>query len=489
MKTAGESGPVSAGLTNPFLQAPHAKKIATVLGIYICVLASISQSSGLSTLLPVAAMEIGGMDIYPLASSFSGPVSIALMPLFGYLAARNPAIKRPLFSASILIGALALLVRGMTDSMAVIVVTALLYGFVSAAVFVLGLTTIRDIFEKQDSGLYLGIFGAMQASGMILGSLLTGICIDVLGWRPVCFVLCALFIIGGLTVLLFSVKVSTADVAHLANKDIAHFDAPGTAALILFLFPLITAISCGKSVLPFGSFWNNALFVFAAIALVALIAIIKKKQASAIIPISVLKNRNVLCLASGNLCLSFANMPVFFFIPMYVLTVMNESALMASVTTVCLGLPGIVLGPIFGRRIAKAGTARNVICIGIVSRLLLLLGLIFFLTPDTNMVVLFAILLVFGGIASSVQQDSFVTGSQIQLPEKIRVQGASIVNVGQNVGSVLGVAAATLAVNALGVTEGLPLMFWISIGFVVAASVPTFLLKKGTTDNASISTK
>ncbi len=464
---------------NPFLAASHARKIVNIVGIYICVFTAISQSSGLSTLLPVAANEIGGMDIYPLASSFSGPVSIALMPLFGYLAARNPAIKLPLFVTSMLVGALCLFLRGIAPDMMVIVVSSLLYGIVSAGVFVLGLTTIRDLFDKESSGLYLGVFGTMQALGMVAGSILTGVVLDTVGWRAMCFILFALFVLGGLICLFGGVRVTKAQVSHLADANAALFDVPGTLALVVFLFALIMAISTGKSLVPFGSPLSNILFAIAAAGLLALVIVIARKQERAIIPPRVIKNRNVLCLCLGNVFLSFANMPVFFFIPSYVINVMGGSALLAAVSTMLLGIPGIFLGPILCRIIARRGTARDIILLGIGSRFFLLVGLIVLLRPDIPYVLLFALLFVFGGIASSVQQDAFVTGSQVQLSESIRVQGASVVSVGQNTGSVIGVAIATLAVSSMGVANGLGAVFMASAAVVLAAIVPTVLLRKG----------
>ena len=55
------------------------------------------QSSTLSTMLPMAAEEIGGKDYYSLASTIGAPLSIAAMPLWGYIAARSPHLKVPLF--------------------------------------------------------------------------------------------------------------------------------------------------------------------------------------------------------------------------------------------------------------------------------------------------------------------------------------------------------------------------------------------------------
>lgn len=49
--------------SNPFAAAPSSKKMLTLIGIYACLVATIIQSATASTLLPIAAADIGGLDI------------------------------------------------------------------------------------------------------------------------------------------------------------------------------------------------------------------------------------------------------------------------------------------------------------------------------------------------------------------------------------------------------------------------------------------
>ena len=65
METNAKHDP-SPSTRNPFEAAPTAKKNLTLIGIYIAVVGSIVQSSTLSTLLPVAVADIGGLDYYCL---------------------------------------------------------------------------------------------------------------------------------------------------------------------------------------------------------------------------------------------------------------------------------------------------------------------------------------------------------------------------------------------------------------------------------------
>lgn len=81
-------------LANPFMDAPNAKKMMTLIAVYLGVMANLMVSTTNSIVFPAAAAEIGGMEIYGLAQGISGILSVCVMPIFGFIAARNPATKR-----------------------------------------------------------------------------------------------------------------------------------------------------------------------------------------------------------------------------------------------------------------------------------------------------------------------------------------------------------------------------------------------------------
>ena len=69
-------------MNNPFLSAPKHKKALTLIGLYLGIVASLLNSSSTSVILPIAAMEIGGQDIYPLVNVI-GNLLICAMPVYG----------------------------------------------------------------------------------------------------------------------------------------------------------------------------------------------------------------------------------------------------------------------------------------------------------------------------------------------------------------------------------------------------------------------
>ncbi|MBR2789700.1 MAG: hypothetical protein IKD70_03670, partial [Eggerthellaceae bacterium] len=76
-----EASTVQATPANPFAEASSTKKRITLIAVFFAVFASILQSGTLSTMLPLAAADIGGTDYYSLASTIATPLGLAAMPL------------------------------------------------------------------------------------------------------------------------------------------------------------------------------------------------------------------------------------------------------------------------------------------------------------------------------------------------------------------------------------------------------------------------
>lgn len=466
----GKEAPV-----NPYYAATPAKKMVTLVGIYVAVIGSIVQSSSLSTLLPVAVGELGGMEYYSLANTLSGILSVAVMPLWGYLGAKYPAIKPQLFAASLLVGTAVVCARAFAPSMVWIVIPSAFYGLVSAGIFVLGYSIIRDMYDKAKAGMYLGLSGTMMSAGMLVGPVVAGAIMDASSWRMMCHVIWPLLALGAVMVL-FGVRVGKEEAACMARRG-GRFDAAGAVAVVVFLTALITGISLGASFLPFGSAGSNILFAVAGLALVALVSIISKKQERAFIPAPVLKNPNVLCFFVSNFFTMFSNMALFFFLPMYIISAMGYSAVEAGLSTTLYSVMGLFLSPVFGKMVGRSGNARGILTFGCILRMAVALALLFFLAPDMSIFVAYVVMFA-AGLYRPVQSSGYSAGPMIQVPEKLRVQGNSIIQVGQNLGSAIGTAVYGAILGIYGVAQGMPIALIVSIVAAAVAMLFTLKLKK-----------
>ncbi|MDR2381966.1 MAG: MFS transporter [Bifidobacteriaceae bacterium] len=464
---------------NPFEKAPSSKKLMTFLGICAAMVVALFQSSGLSTVLPAAVADVGGQELYPLASTLGGAITVLTMPLFGWLGARYPAGKRTLLTASLVVGALVCFARALAPNMPVIIVTSLFWAFTSAGVYVISYTMIRDMYPPERAGVLLGTVATMSAVGTLAGPVVTGLLIDNFGWRMACHALWPPMMIAAAMVF-FGVKVSAADAAPMA-RDTGKFDFLGCLAFVLFLGSIILVLSMGASAsgsafLPFGQIGSNLLIAASVVGLVVFVMVLKKKGDKAIVPIGALKNRNVAVLTGCNITLMASAMALYFFVPSYVLLVMKGTATQAALTIAATSLVGLVLGPIFGKWIGKTGSARGVLLLGTLVRLAVTVAFLLLLKPTASIWLVYVLMFLVG--IYNIQATTMNSAApQIQVPAEIRVQGNSVIQLGMTIGSSIGMAVYTLLIAMYGLEQGLTVSLIVALVLAVIGLFLGLLLR------------
>lgn len=462
-------------VSNPFFDAPNSKKFMVLIALFCAVFGQILHSATLSTLLPVAAAEIGGVEYYSLASTLGGVLSIAAMPLWGLLAARNASLKLPLFLVSLVAGVVAVLVRAFAPNMGVIVFTGILYGLVSPGIYVIGFVMVRDMFDSKKAAAYLGVIGTLQGAAMLIGPVAAGFIMDVAGWRIVCQIIWPFWAVACILLVMGCPRL-TKDQSEALSRKGGSLDVSGTVAIMIFLSALMLAMSLGSSFIRWGTPLNWALWAVVVITLIWLIAVIKKKKADAVVPLPALKDRNTLSMALANFFANFSNMAVFFFVPTYCLFVLGSSAAEAGLATSMMSIVPLFMSPIWGRMIGKAASAKGVLAIGQGFRVGVCLGLLCLAAFGAPLVA-FYVVLFFGGFYGSATSVGFSAGPQVQLREDIRIQGNSVIQMGQNLGGSIGTAFYTILIGMMGVGTGLFVAFGIAAAAALVALIFSLRLK------------
>lgn len=468
---------------NPFQQAPNSKKMLTLFSIYLGVIANLMVSSTNATLLPIAAADLGGMEIYGLAQSISGVLGVCAMPIFGFIGARKPYLKRSLVGGGLAVGAIVILARAIATNYWVIIVANIFWGLVSAGVFVVGFTMIRDMFDQKKAGFYLGLNGTMMSVAMIAGPLVGGVVIDQISWRVWSWIVFAVLAAAFVMVQFFGIKATKEQTEAMAVNG-GSFDFAGGAAVTVFLAMLILVLSLGGSYVPFGSTGSNVMVAVGILALVCLVVIVRRKGNDAIVPLDAVEDRNTLVFSMCNLLHNLGQMSITFFVPAFVmLQLVNDPivttlgpALAGGLVTVALAFLGLFLGPVWGKMIAKDSSAKRAMTIANVFRIIVMVALLFLLVPTTPAWVIYLIVLL-AGIYNSNTTVAMSAGPQIQLKPELRVTGNSLVQLGQNLGAGIGVALFTVLVGVDPV-HGMTICIVISLVCFVVLTLITFLLKK-----------
>lgn len=445
---------------NPFAAASNGKKMMVLVALFCAVFGQIVHSATLSTLLPVAAADIGGMEFYSLCSTMGGVLGIAGMPLWGLLAARNASLKKPLFIISLVCGVVAVLLRAFAPNMWVVVFTGLLYGLVSPGIFVIGYVMVRDMFDAKKAAGYLGIIGTLQGAAMLIGPVVAGVVMDGFGWRIVCHIIWPFWLVAIILLVVGCPNLTKSESDALSRK-VGSLDVSGTVAIMIMLAALMFVMSLGSSFIPWGTPLNFGLWGVVIVTLIWLIVVIRKKKEAAVVPLPALKDGNTMSMALANFFANFSNMAIFFFVPTYCLYVLGSSATEAGLATSMLSIVPLFMSPIWGRMIGKQASARGVLAIGQGIRVAVcvaLVALAFFRAP----IIAFYVVLFFGGFYGSATSVGFSAGPQVQLREDIRIQGNSVIQMGQNLGGSIGTALYTILIGALGVGTGLFVAFGVA---------------------------
>ena len=115
---------------------------------------------------------------------------------------------------------------------------------------------------------------------------------------------------------------------------------------------------------------------------------------------------------------------------------LNGSATQSGLTTTLLSIPGLFMGPIYSRMIANKGSARGVLTIGMILRVMVHAAFIFILSPSTDLMVIYALMII-AGFYQSAHVCTMTTAPQIQLAADKRTYGNAMIQVTMALGSLL----------------------------------------------------
>ncbi|GHU66037.1 hypothetical protein AGMMS49983_14870 [Clostridia bacterium] len=464
-------------LLNPYQNNPLKKKMLTVIAVYIGVFVGMITSIGNGIFLPLAAEEIGGADIYPLAATLGGVVSVGAMPLFAYLASKIPHFRRQGLALSLLAGVLCVVLRALAPNMWWIIIPSVFLGIESAAIYTFGYAMIRDCFNQKQAGVYLGFIGTMFAAGQLAAPVGVAAIIQFAGWRTVpalqavLWVICAIMVFAG-------AKISKEESQKISYAE-GKFDTLGAIALVGVLGGLILALSLGRFA-PVGSPVSWMFFGIAAVALIVTVVNIRKKKDKAIIPSYAFKDRNTIAMTAANFLSPFDSMSTNFFLPAFIMTVLLKTPLESSFALSLFSILGIVVSPFFGRWVARIGTCKPIIVwFSGLWRVVITIALIVVLKPGANLIVI-DILMFLAGLYSTAGGVIASTGPQIMIEPKIRQQSNALVQLGQNFGGTIGIAVYSAVIAAYGLIDGMQIGLMIACAGAVALMISGLLMKKPT---------
>lgn len=262
----------------------------------------------------------------------------------GRLADRNG--RRRIFLTGLAVFVLASLASGLALTGAGLITARAVQGIGAALIAPATLAILADTFRGRQRGTAIGLWAGASASALDLGPLFGAVVTDNLGWAWI-FWLNVPLGAGAWLIVRAVVPESRASVAPRT------LDAAGASLSAAALLALLTALSRGN-----GAGWaapgTIALFGAAAVCLGAFVRH-EARVPAPLLDLSWFRNRSFTG-ANLQILLSTAVMcSLFFFLALYLQTVLGYSALAAGLGLLPLTLTIVASGPLAGRLAGRVG--------------------------------------------------------------------------------------------------------------------------------------
>lgn len=292
-----------------------------------------------------------GLDLEALqwvVNAYTLTIAVFILPA-GQLADRFG--RRRVYLTGLAIFTLASLAAGLATSGALLIATRVVQGFGAALVTPTALAIIADAFPRSQRATAIGIWAGVSASALGLGPFFGAIINDTLGWRWI-FLVNAPVGVGA-----WLLARAVLPGSH-APRPSLRLDAVGAVMSGAGLLALLLGLTQAN-----GAGWLSprivVLFVLAGLCLVLFVRH-ERLTAEPLLKLALFKDR---AFAGANIQILLATSvmcSLFFFLALYLQTVLNYSALQAGTGLLPLTVTIVVVGPFAGRLADRIGPRRPV---------------------------------------------------------------------------------------------------------------------------------
>lgn len=310
-----------SGQTKAFILA------GVLLGLFLAAL----DQTIVATALPAIIADLRGIDLLAWVSTGYLLASTAIVPIYGRLSDFYGRRVVLLFGIVVFLAGSALC--GLAATMTQLVGFRVVQGVGAAALTSTAFAVPADLFPPAERARYQGLFGGVFALSSVIGPYLGGLLTDQLSWRWVFYVNVPL---GAIAITFILTRMP-----RLASGIRAPIDWAGTGLLVLAVVPLLLGLTLDKSIYPWNSPMIVAMFVVAAAATIAFLAV-ERRAPSAIIPLELFRNRTFAVVVLASLLTGAALFGAIFFLSIFMVNVVGVSATAAGTTLIPLTL-GLVV--------------------------------------------------------------------------------------------------------------------------------------------------
>jgi EmrB/QacA subfamily drug resistance transporter len=389
--------------------------------------------------------------------------------------------RRRLFLGGLLVLGEASMLGGLATSPELLIAARVLQGLATAAVTPAGLSLLTTSFPEgplRDKA--LGLNGALMSAGFTTGAILGGLLTDLLSWRWAFFInvpVVAVVLVAALVV-----------IRESRPEGRPKPDLPGAVTVTLGLLAVVFGFTQAGE-----HGWTSpaALAPLAAgVVLLLLFHVIESRTASPLVPMGVLRRRNVAWGNVAGLIAFLTETSLVFLMTLYLQKVLGFSPLSAGLSFGVLGIGTVIGGSLAPRVVGRIGTRSTLIAGGLLQTVATaaLLGL----GGDRSWMWLLLVATFSGGVGNMLVIVGFMITATTGLPDHEQGLATGLATMTQQVGITMGTpimsAIATAAITgagAAGILGGLKVAVGVNAAIVLVGVLAAVLfLREPARDSA-----
>lgn len=446
--------------------------------IFLNLIITAIAANFLSTALMVALTPICdelGISVASgqwLTSAFSLATAI-IMPLTAFLITSVPT--RRLYLAGQFLFILGLLGGFVAPNFEFLLGARILQAASGGVITAMAQVILLSIYPQNQQGTIMGWYGLAISAAPIISPTLSGIIIDLSGWR---------WVFGlSLIIAILSFGLSLISFKDVLNTTVKKFDA-SSFTISIFAFGGIT--------LGIGNITNYGItsvftYIPLIIGIVGLI-LFAKRQLKLEVPfleLRVLQQRDYRIALFSSCLLSFLVMGYAMIVPIYSMQVLGVSATISGLILMPASVLTGVLAPVAGKIYDRLGI-RRLFFFASVSMLIGTLGMVFATTTTHPAMV--SLLHAFRNFCTGCLMMPLTTWAMSTMPVSDRAHGSALLNTLRSIFSAMGTAllVGVVTMSASMAPLGIhPVLFGVRVTFgimaalsIVMISIPIFFIRK-----------
>lgn len=415
----------------------HKRKIIILTGLIVGSMAPTFYSYARGNALPSILAEFNGMEFYAILSivavltmAIGTPIAGKLGDMFG---------RKHLFiggSVAFLISLIGCAMASGTWSYAVwIGLSGAAFGFTTSAVN----AVIGDVCTEEERPKYIGYNSTVSSLVLLAAPPLTGLLIDLAGWRSVFLVGIPFPIISSILLIraLPNIKPKT--------ERRERVDVLGALSFLLALSPLLILLSLGGTMIPWTS--STALILVAvAVVFCVVLAYVDTHHPAPMIAFYMFRDRDFSKLFFASFLFSFGTSAATY-LPYYFQNVVGVSVSLSGTLVTPRSVATLITTALVGAVMSKTGKYKQPLLLMLLLSTVSYAAMALFFTPDTSTAMILVITII-NGIGGTAMNVAIITMAVRSLPYKDMGTGVALLTLSSSLAALLCNAIGGLLTNS-----------------------------------------